>query len=85
MKNVVELFKYRHVQISNNQAIQLKTRSLLLLIKPDTVGMYQKHPQNAITQMAEISHPNVFDLAAIGQLSEHSINQIPDTPQDRTL
>lgn len=56
-----------------------------MLIKPDTLGMHQGHPQEPIAQMPRIARQHPFDLASIGQLPKERIKEIPDPLQDRTL
>jgi len=70
---------------SSHQAIKLKVRSLLLLIEEKADRMHQNEAQQTITQMPQVTRPHPLHLTTVGQLTEDRIDEIADTPQDRTL
>jgi hypothetical protein len=63
----------------------MKTRSLIMLVKPNAERMHQEHPQDAIAQMPQIACPNALELTAIGQLPKNGVNPIANLSQHRTL
>ena len=60
----------------SDQAIKLQIRSLIVLIKEKAHGMHQKVAQQASAQMPQITRPDSFHVTAIGQLSEHRVDEI---------
>ena len=69
----------------SDQAIKLQIRSVIVLIEEKAHGMHQKVAQQASPQMPQITRPDSFHLTTIRQLSEHRVDEIAHSSQDRAL
>ncbi len=56
-----------------------------MLVEEKAHGMHQNGSQQTVAQMPQITRPDPFHLATIGQLTKDCVDEVANAPQNRTL